>query len=108
MLRSFLLNLLKLYQNTFSLIAGNNCRYYPSCSAYAMIQFEKNNLFFAFFNSLFRILRCNQLFEGGFDYPKLHIKCKKNESLSINEVKYWLIPQADNRCSIIKNFLYKG
>lgn len=108
MLRLFFLNLLKLYQNTFSKIAGNNCRYYPSCSAYAVIQFEKNSIIFAFFNSFFRILRCNQLFEGGFDYPKLHLRCKKQESLSINEVKYWLIPEADNRCTIIKNFLFKG
>lgn len=108
MLRSLLLKIIKLYQLSLSKIAGNNCRYYPSCSTYAMIQFEKTNLFLAFFNSLFRILRCNQLFEGGFDHPKLHITCKKQESLSINEVKYWLIPEAGNRCSIIKNFSFKG
>jgi len=108
MLRSLLLSLLRLYQNTFSKIAGNNCRYYPSCSAYAVIQFEKNNLIKAFFLSLFRILRCNQLFEGGFDHPKLRLTCRPQDNLSIDTIKYWLIPDAANRCTIIKNFSFKG
>jgi uncharacterized protein len=89
-------------------VAGNHCRYYPSCSAYTLIQFEKNNLFKAFVLSLVRILRCNQLFKGGFDYPKIRLRCRPQDNLSINEVKYWLIPEAGDRYIIIKNFSFKG
>ncbi len=108
MLRLFLLKLIRLYQHTFSRIAGNHCRYYPSCSAYAMIQFEKSPLLIAFFRSLWRILRCNQLFEGGFDHPNIVLGLRLQESLSIDKVKFWLIPEAGDRYIVIKNFLFKG
>ena len=108
MIRSLILGLLRFYQHTFSLIGRGSCRYYPSCSEYARQQFEHNSLPHAFFYSAKRILTCNQLFPGGIDYVEVRQLTKKPENLTINRIKYWLIPKADNRFYIIKNFRFKG
>jgi putative membrane protein insertion efficiency factor len=84
--------LIKLYQ-FISPIFGQKCRYYPTCSEYAKWEFETDNLFFAFFKSIFRILRCNQFFSGGIDYPV--IKKKINPIYKKDKIKYWLIPKGD-------------
>jgi hypothetical protein len=55
-----------------------------------------------------RILSCNQLFPGGIDYPQKRYFCKKPENLTINSIKYWLVPTKNNQYSIIKNFQFKG
>lgn len=43
------------------------CRYYPSCSEYSLECFQRFSFFKALYKSVFRILRCNPLFEGYFD-----------------------------------------
>lgn len=43
------------------------CRYYPTCSSYAIEAIEVHGAFKGFFLALFRLLRCNQLFPGGYD-----------------------------------------
>lgn len=108
MIRRLVLALLWLYQRTFSLIAWGSCRYHPSCSEYARQQFEQNPLPYAFVRSLKRVLTCNQLFPGGIDYVEVKHLRKNPENLTINRIKYWLIPKADNRYYIIKNFRFKG
>ena len=45
----------------------HRCRYYPSCSTYGLISYERHNVIKASFLTLFRILRCNPLFKGGYD-----------------------------------------
>ncbi len=83
-----------------------SCRYYPSCSEYATWQFETNRLDKALAQSTLRILRCNQLFVGGIDYPI--IKFKPSKSLQKNnydfQVKYWLFPKEKNLFYIIKDY----
>jgi putative membrane protein insertion efficiency factor len=80
---------------------GNNCRYYPSCSEYAKIEFETDNLFRAFYKTTKRVLTCNQLFKGGIDYPVIYRKIK-NPVYKKTEVKYWLIPKEKNKFIVIK------
>jgi putative membrane protein insertion efficiency factor len=43
------------------------CRYYPSCSHYAEEAIEVHGLLNGSFLALRRLIRCNQLFPGGFD-----------------------------------------
>ncbi len=108
MIRKFLLKLLWLYQKFFTLLGYGSCRYYPTCSEYARINFEKNSLLTAFYHSFTRILRCNQLFEGGIEYPTTkNVQCHPKK-LEIDAIKYWLVPTPNNRYYIIKNFSYKG
>jgi putative membrane protein insertion efficiency factor len=108
MIRKVLLKALWLYQKYFTLLGFGSCRYYPTCSEYAKWQFEENPLHIAFYQSALRILRCNQLFPGGIDYPEKRCLCEKPKDLNLNSVKYWLVPKADKHFFIIKNFRFKG
>jgi len=107
-LKQFLLKLLWLYQKFFTVLGFGSCRYYPSCSEYARLNFQNNSISSAFYHSFTRILRCNQFFEGGIDYPELDKLCQKPAKLDVDSIKYWLVPSKKNRYYIIKNFSYKG
>ncbi len=98
-LNKLALKLIKIYK-FISPYFGNNCRYYPTCSTYALWLFENDNFFKAFFKSLFRILKCNQLFKGGIDYPI--VKKKFNAVYKKLDVKYWYVPLGGDRFFIIK------
>ncbi len=106
--RKLSLKLLWVYQTYITKLAGNNCRYYPSCSEYARLQFKNNPLPFAFYASAKRILSCNQLFIGGIDYPKLLKVNEKPSTIRVKSIKYWLVPDKEGHYHIIKNFFYKG
>lgn len=109
MIRTSLLKLLGFYQRYLTLLGGyGSCRYYPSCSEYARWQFENNPLHTAFFHSFVRILRCNQLFPGGIDYPVTRHLAIKPVPGRVEAVKYWFVPKEKNRFFIIKNFRFKG
>lgn len=108
MIRKFLLKLLWLYQRFFTLLSFGSCRYYPTCSEYAKINFENNSLSSAFYNSFTRILRCNQMFDGGIEYAVLNKLQLKPTNMGIDSIKYWLVPSKKNRFFIIKNFTFKG
>ncbi|EDM24240.1 membrane protein insertion efficiency factor YidD [Caminibacter mediatlanticus TB-2] len=89
-LKKILIKLIKFYKY-FSPLFGNKCRYYPTCSTYSLWLIENDNILKAIFKSFFRILRCNQLFKGGIEYPKIK-KQIKNIKYIKKGVKYWLIP----------------
>lgn len=108
MIRASLLKLLWLYQRFFTLIGFGSCRYYPTCSEYAKWQFENNSLPSAFYHSFVRILRCNQLFPGGIDYPVVTRLKLDPATPAPDKIKYWYVPKPNNRFFIIKNFSYKG
>ncbi len=95
---------LKWYQY-ISKFTPASCRYYPTCSEYAKWLYENSNFTTATAKSAIRILRCNQLFEGGIDYPKINytppsIISIKNRKI---KVKYWLIFNGKNY-TLIKDF----
>jgi putative membrane protein insertion efficiency factor len=104
MLKKLLIKSINFYQLFISPMFGNNCRYYPSCSEYAKIQFELNKPLNALIKSFKRILTCNQLFRGGIDYPVVELDIKKVQYKKI-KVKYWLIPikNQKNRYIVIKD-----
>jgi len=90
-----------------------NCRYYPTCSEYAAWQFAFNAPHKALAASTLRILRCNQLFDGGIDYPVVTFQPPKAPaSLKLNDfcgkikVIYWLVPKDTGRSlyTIVKDF----
>lgn len=108
MIRASLLKLLSLYQRFFTLIGYGSCRYYPTCSEYARWQFENNAILPAFYHSFVRILRCNQLFPGGIDYPVVSRPKLKPSRADMESIKYWYVPKPNDRFFLIKNFMYKG
>lgn len=115
-IKSIPILILKFYQRFISIFSYGSCRYHPTCSEYAKWQFEKNNFFLAFYHSFVRILRCNPLFDGGFDYPivKLHINnikqiyIFKHNFCKLTKIKYWLVPIENNKYFIIKNWEYNN
>ena len=103
-MRRLALSCIKFYQNYISKITPSACRYYPSCSEYAVWQFKNNNIFLASFSVCMRILKCNQLFRGGIDYP---IVRKKFGRLLIARAKilginFWFVPYKDDKFYVIK------
>jgi len=110
MVKKALSGLLKFYQKYLTLLGFGSCRYYPTCSEYAKWQLETNpHLSSALFASLIRILRCNQLFVGGIDYPK--VSCKNIHGdfsrRPPQTIRYWFVPCKEG-CRVIKNIFSKG
>jgi putative membrane protein insertion efficiency factor len=55
------------YQLLISPLLGGNCRYYPSCSSYALEAVEKYGCLKGGTLALKRILRCHPFRAGGYD-----------------------------------------
>jgi len=104
-MKNIVLAFIRFYQKYLTILSYGSCRYYPTCSSYAKTQFEHQPFFKALYFSTIRILKCNKLFDGGFDYVK--IKCPKNGSLNLTfkkiKVKYWQIPVENNYCLIVQH-----
>lgn len=62
--------LIKFYRYFISPLLGPNCRFYPTCSAYAIQAIEKYGIFKGSFLALKRILKCHPWSEGGIDEVK--------------------------------------
>lgn len=81
------------------------CRYYPTCSEYAKWSFEMEGAHKALYHSTLRILSCNQLFDGGIDYPVIAYKRVPFLTLTpyLNiicgkmKIKYWIVPKINKR-----------
>ncbi len=61
------IKLIKYYQSNISPNTIKRCRYLPTCSQYGLECFQKFCFLKALFLTVYRILRCNPLFKGGYD-----------------------------------------
>ncbi len=59
--------LVKLYKTLISPIFPPSCRFYPSCSEYAIQAFSKYGFLKGLWLSTKRIIRCNPFNPGGID-----------------------------------------
>ena len=82
------------YQKFISILSPPSCRYIPTCSQYAKIHIQHTNLLKAIYLIITRILRCNQFFSGGFDYPVVEF-VPKNIVYKRLKVRYWFVPVKD-------------
>jgi len=62
-----LVGCIRLYQRWLSPWLGQNCRFYPSCSQYAIDALRIHGVVFGLLYATWRILRCNPFCEGGHD-----------------------------------------
>lgn len=56
-----------LYRRVISPLYGQVCRYYPSCSRYAVEAFQRQGFLAGVALTAWRLLRCNPLSRGGVD-----------------------------------------
>lgn len=81
----FFLKLIRFYQLFISPLIGSNCRYSPTCSAYATQALKTHGLLKGGWLSLKRILRCHPW--GGSGYDPVPEKTKKNDDIKSKEDK---------------------
>jgi putative membrane protein insertion efficiency factor len=55
------------YRYAISPVLGDCCRFYPSCSAYAIDALKKHGVLRGTLKTAWRLLRCNPWNKGGYD-----------------------------------------
>ena len=66
-MRSIFIFLIRGYQRFLSPLFPPSCRFYPSCSEYAVQAIGKYGIFKGGVKAVWRILRCNPFNKGGYD-----------------------------------------
>lgn len=66
MIKNFLIKLIKIYQRA-PLNSHSSCKYYPTCSNYAIKALEIHGAFKGSLLTIWRLLRCNPFSKGGID-----------------------------------------
>ena len=62
-----LIKIIKLYQATLSLFVGQHCRFFPTCSNYAIDAIKLHGVMKGLYLASSRICRCHPWAEGGID-----------------------------------------
>ena len=66
-MKRLLLLLVHIYRSCISPLFPPSCRYYPTCSAYALEAIERYGAWRGGWIALRRILRCHPFHKGGYD-----------------------------------------
>ncbi|MFA6078438.1 MAG: membrane protein insertion efficiency factor YidD [Candidatus Omnitrophota bacterium] len=66
-MKKLILNMIHFYRNHLSILKLQCCRFYPSCSGYAIEAIEKYGVLLGMWKSIKRILKCHPLSKGGYD-----------------------------------------
>jgi putative membrane protein insertion efficiency factor len=67
-LRAIAIAPIRVYQRAISPALANRCRYYPSCSEYAVQAIRSYGILRGLVLAAWRLLRCNPWSHGGFDH----------------------------------------
>lgn len=62
-----LIGAIKIYKLFLSPLLPSSCRFYPTCSSYAITALKKHGIMKGLFLAIKRILRCNPFCNGGYD-----------------------------------------
>ncbi|RDU73153.1 membrane protein insertion efficiency factor YidD [Helicobacter aurati] len=76
-MQSLFLFLITMYQRYISPFIPPACRYYPTCSNYALLLIKFDNILCALLKISYRILSCNPLSKGGFAPAFVFLAAKK-------------------------------
>ena len=66
-MKTAVIGLIRLYQRFLSPLLGANCRFSPTCSAYAVEAIERHGAAKGWLMSVWRIVRCNPFGGHGYD-----------------------------------------
>jgi len=67
MVKKVFIKIIKIYQKTISPLLGQNCRYHPTCSQYAIESLTLHGVFYGSFLAIKRIIKCNPWGGSGID-----------------------------------------
>ena len=59
--------IIKIYRKFISPIKPPTCRFYPTCSQYAVESLEKYGIILGTYKAVIRILKCHPFHPGGYD-----------------------------------------
>lgn len=66
-MKNILIKIIEFYQRKISPLFLPRCRYYPTCSQYALDAIRIHGAFKGMLLAIGRLVRCNILFPGGVD-----------------------------------------
>lgn len=66
-MKEFLIKALRFYQRRISPLFPPRCRYYPTCSQYALEAIQVHGVIKGMLLAIGRLMRCNIFFPGGVD-----------------------------------------
>ena len=72
-MKKIMISIIKFYKKHISLFLEKNgvkCKYYPTCSEYALQAYEKYGFIKGTILTIIRILKCNPFSKGGVDVLK--------------------------------------
>ncbi|MCC8191473.1 MAG: membrane protein insertion efficiency factor YidD [Ruminococcus sp.] len=78
-MKQVMIFLVKIYQKVISPLFPARCKYYPTCSKYAVDAFKKHGFFKGLILAVWRILRCNPWSDGGIDPVPEKFTLKRNK-----------------------------
>jgi len=65
--KKFIIVMILFYKKFFSPLKPRSCRFYPTCSDYALTAIEKYGVVIGGIKALKRILKCHPFNPGGYD-----------------------------------------
>lgn len=68
-LEKIIIGAVRLYKRFISPLHRPCCRFYPTCSDYAVLAVKKYGPLIGLLKTVWRILRCNPFGKGGIDFP---------------------------------------
>lgn len=74
-MRTLFVGLIRAYQLLISPFLGRNCRFYPSCSSYAVEAIETHGAARGLWLAARRLVRCGPWSAGGYDPVPEHHHC---------------------------------
>lgn len=66
-MKELAIKMIRFYRRKISPLFPPRCRYYPTCSQYAVTAIERFGIIRGGLLAVWRLLRCNPLFPGGLD-----------------------------------------
>ncbi|MCE5329393.1 membrane protein insertion efficiency factor YidD [bacterium] len=69
-MKKILVLIIKGYKKFISPLLPASCRFYPTCSTYAIQVIDKYGIIKGSIKAVYRILRCNPFNKGGYDPVK--------------------------------------
>lgn len=69
-MKYLIVKFIQIYQIILSPISRPSCRFYPTCSQYAVEAIEKRGIVVGLLKGIWRVIRCNPFGGSGYDPVK--------------------------------------